>query len=140
MLRANQFTNLPRRIRDLREPEMASAWKGPLHVAVTTGSADHVCGNDQAWTMNEAAVDRIPQVNGRPVWIQRSHIAQGRKAVTHVLLREMQSRERLGCGALKNLLPKIQSIQTEMNMRIDKSGHNRPIAQIDDIRRNWTRD
>ena len=119
---------------------MASAWKGALHVAVTTSRADHVRGNDQAWTVNEAVVDRIAQVDGRPVGIQRSHVAQGRKAVTHILLRKMQSRQRFGCGALKNLLLEIEAIQTEMNMSVDKSGHDRPIAQINNSCRGWTTD
>src|SRR5690242_4493437 len=115
MFRANQFTDLAWRIRDLREPEMASAWKRALHVTVTAGCADHMRGNDQAWSVNETVVDRITQVDGRPVRIQGSHIAQRRKAVAHVLLRKMQSRQRLGCGALEDLLPEIEAVQTEMN-------------------------
>jgi hypothetical protein len=140
MFRANQLTNLARRIRDFREPEMASTWKGALHVAVPPGCTDHVCSNDQAWTVDEAVVDRIAQVDGRPVWIQRSHIAQGREAVAHILLRKMQSRQRFGCGALQDVLPEMQPVETEMHMRIDTSGHDRPIAQINNHRRGWTTD
>ncbi len=52
----------------------------------------------------------------------------------------MQSRQRFGCGALKDLLPEIKSVQTEMNMTIDKPGHDRPIAQINNGRPGWAID
>jgi hypothetical protein len=34
----------------------------------------------------------------------------------------------------------LQNIQCLMNMRIDTSGHDRPIAQINNKRRGWTTD
>jgi hypothetical protein len=40
---------------------MASAWEGALHIGVTAGGADHVRGNNQAWTVDEAAIDRVTQ-------------------------------------------------------------------------------
>jgi hypothetical protein len=97
-----------------------------------------MCGNDQARTVNKAVIDRIAQIDGGPVRIQRSHIAQRRKAVAHVLLRKMQSRQRFGCGALKDLLSEIEAIQAEMNMSIDKSRHHRPVGQINNSRRSRT--
>jgi hypothetical protein len=65
-------------------------------------------GNDQARTVNKAVIDRIAQIDGGPVRIQRSHNAQGRKAVPHIQLRKMQSRER--------------------------SRHHRPVGQINNSR------
>jgi hypothetical protein len=38
-------------------------------------------------------------------------------------------------GTLKELLPEIHSVQTEMHMSIDKSRHDHPIAQVNHNRR-----
>jgi hypothetical protein len=44
--------------------------------------------------------------------IAEAHITQGREAVAHVLLRQVQTRQRFGGGALKDLLWEIESGQT----------------------------
>jgi hypothetical protein len=62
------------------------------------------------------------------------------KAAAHVLLRKMEAVQRFSCGALKDLLPELESIETELNVGIDKLRHHRPITQIDDSRRGWTTD
>jgi hypothetical protein len=111
-----------------------------LHVAMTRGCTDHVRDRDHAWALDEAVVEGIAQVDGRPVRVQRSHVAQGREAVVHVPPRKMQSRQRLGRGALEDLLPEIETVQAEMHMGIDESGRDRPVAEIDDGGLGWATD
>ena len=48
------------------------------------------------------------------------YVRHGRKAVSHVLLRKMQSRQRLGGRTLKDLLPEIEAIETQMNVTVDE--------------------
>jgi hypothetical protein len=105
MFRPHQFANLAGRVCNLRETEIAAAWKDALHITMTASCTDHMCRNDQAGAVNEGVVDCIAQIDGGPVWIEGPHVTQGREAIAHVLLRKVQAHQCFGCGALKDLLP-----------------------------------
>ncbi len=111
---------------------MAAAWEHALRIAVSAGRANCVGAHDQARAEDQTRINGAAQVNRRPIGVERCHVPQHGEAVAHALLAEVQVGKRLDRGALQRLLFEVQAVQAKMDVSVDETWDDGPVAEVDD--------
>src|SRR6185437_4774530 len=103
MLAPHQRSNIPDVIGNCRNRQRPARAIKTTEVAMTGTCADDMRGDEEPWSFNKSAIERVAQIDRWPIRIYAAKIAQRRKTRFHVFARETKSFERLGCGRLERL-------------------------------------
>lgn len=89
-------------------------------------------GHDEPGAGDEAAVDRVAQVDRRELRIHAAEVAQRREAMAQVLVREREPGERLGRRRPQRLHRERAGVHGQVDVGVDEPGADRPVGQVDD--------
>ena len=138
MLRADHGDKFVRAVRIGRVRQHVLLRIQSDRVLVSAENIDRVAADAQARAGNRAAIDRIAHRRIRRAGAFRAHVAFGRKAGHQIVAcGERRANRAFGNGFVERLRIFRAGMQKKMHVRIDQTGHQRAIAEID--RRRVTR-
>ena len=110
-------------------------------VLVSAEDVDRIAAHAHARPGNQAAVDGVAHGHVRALGTLGSHVALGGKSGHHVGFGSSGGHQyALRNGLLDGLQVLRAGMQEEMHVRIDKTGHQRGVAEVDHHRARWMAD
>ena len=105
-----------------------------IGILMPAEDVDRIAGDAQARTRNQSLIDRVPHRGVRGPGTLRAHVPFGGEAGHQVISRRHDGYDRpMRYGLLHRLKIFGAGMQKQVHVRVNQSGQQRGVAQVDDL-------